>query len=395
MYDVKLRRLILRKLSVTNGIDNIGKYSNILKGSRLGLITNQTGVDKAFRTTIDILRGQYSLSALYSPEHGLRGCLEAGAAVGSYVDEPTGLPVYSLYCDNKRPSAQMLEDVDTLVFDIQDIGSRYYTFIYTMALSMECCAELGKTFAVLDRINPVGNATEGNIPEPAFRSFVGLYPIPVRHGMTVGELAGLMNNEYGIGARLEVVKAEGWKRDAFFNETDLHWINPTPNIPSPDAALLYAGTCLFEGTNISEGRGTTRPFELIGAPWIEPVDLAAEMNGLGLEGIYFRPAYFRPVYSKYRENVCGGVQLHIVDRMRLKPFQCGIRLLFKIREMYWEHFSWNPSEKDGGAFPIDLLAGTDRLRLARDSREAEALLEAWESDCAGFGKVREKYLLYD
>jgi len=386
----------MSRITVRNGVDNIDRYASLFEGKKLGLITNPTGTDKSFVSTIDILNERFRLKALYSPEHGIRGCLQAGDKVENDVDERTGLPVYSLYGRSKKPGADILRDIDVLVFDIQDIGSRYYTFIYTMALAMESCAENGKTFVVLDRVNPIGSAIEGNVLSRGFESFVGMYPIPVRYGMTVGELALLINGEFGIGADLEIVKIEGWKRDAYFDETDLCWINPTPNMPSVDTALLYCGTCLFEGTNVSEGRGTTRSFEMIGAPWLNPYTLAEEMNRKGLEGVLFRPVYFRPVFSKYEGAICGGVQLHITDRRTIRPFECGLQLLFQIQNMDRDKFSWLPPRKEGGCWFIDLLAGTDELRLAKpDSDNADRLLEKWREQCDAFSEVRNKYLLYD
>jgi uncharacterized protein YbbC (DUF1343 family) len=382
------------RLNVRNGIDNIDKYSHVFEGKRVGLVTNPTGTDKSLVSTIDILNRKCLLKALYSPEHGIRGHLQAGERVETYVDEMTGLPVYSLYGASKKPGAEMLDGIDILVFDIQDIGARYYTFISTMALCMESCAEQGKAFVVLDRLNPVGGAVEGNIPETRFRSFVGMCPVPVRHGLTIGELALLIKAENRLNVELEVVRAEGWKRDAYFDETDLHWINPTPNMPSPDAALLYIGTCLFEGTCLSEGRGTTRPFEIVGAPWLNPWALAERINRKGLEGIVFRPLYFSPVFSKYAGQVCGGVQLHVIDRRKIKPFACGVKLLMEIRRMGAEKFTWLPPAGEENRPFIDLLAGTDELRLSQPDNE-DRLLEKWSKQSDAFTEDRKKYLLYE
>jgi uncharacterized protein YbbC (DUF1343 family) len=385
----------MSRMTVRNGVDNIDRYVSLLEGKKLGLITNPTGTDKSLRSTIDILNREFRLNALYSPEHGIRGCIQAGNKVENDVDQWTGLPVYSLYGQSKKPGAEILKDIDVLIFDIQDIGSRYYTFIYTMALSMKSCAEYGKTFVILDRVNPIGNTMEGNVLGSGFESFVGMYPIPVRHGMTVGELALLINTEFGIGANLEIVKIEGWKRDAYYDETDLFWINPTPNMPSADTALLYCGTCLFEGTNVSEGRGTTRPFEMIGAPWLNPYTLAEEMNRKSLDGVLFRPVYFQPVFSKHEGAICGGVQLHVKDRRKIRPFECGLQLLFQIRNMDRDRFSWLSPLKEGGRWFIDLLAGTDELRLTKpDSDDADKLLKKWSGQCEAFSEVKKKYLLY-
>lgn len=384
----------MSKVFVKNGVDTIEKNSSLFEGKRLGLITNQTGVDKTFTSTIDIIGKHFNLTTLYSPEHGLNGNYPAGCWVDSYVDRLTGLPVFSLYGKSKKPSAEMLGGIDILIYDIQDIGSRYYTFIYTMAFAMESCAVNNKTFVVFDRINPVGGKTEGNILDSRFSSFVGLYPLPVRYGLTVGELAQLFNEEYKIGAHLEIVKVEGWNRDLEFNETDLFWINPTLNMNSPDSALLYCGTCLFEGTNLSEGRGTTKPFEMIGAPWIDSVKLADAMNRKGLKGIHFRPCTFKPDYSKYYNTVCEGVYLHVTDKEQINPFECGVLLLAEIRDMYRHDFLWNPPKRKNGNYFIDLLAGTDELRLSKDYYTVLRLIKQWDEDCRSFQATIDKYKLY-
>lgn len=385
---------MMEKLRVKNGIDRLDKYGSLFEGKRLGLVTNPTGVDRNLRSTVDILSKSFKLEALFSPEHGVRGNIQAGEAVSDYMDPETGIPVHSLYGENKKPSPELLDGVDSLVFDIQDIGSRYYTFTYTMAYCMEACAEAGKPFAVFDRINPVGGtAVEGNLLDPAFRSFVGRFPIAIRHGLTLGELAMLINSEFGIHCRLEVVRLEGWKREACFDDTDLPWVNPTPNMPSPETTFIYNGTCLFEGTNVSEGRGTTKPFEVIGAPWIDPYRLADRMNGMNLEGVLFRPAFFSPVFSKYSGEQCGGVQLHITDRHAFKPVECGVHLIYDIMDKYPDRFEWLKPEISGKHYFIDLLAGTDQLRK-RDSGAA-ALIGKWRHDSKAFTDLKKRYHLYD
>ncbi|MDI6618594.1 MAG: DUF1343 domain-containing protein [Clostridiales bacterium] len=381
------------KAAVNNGIDVIEKYSSIFEGKRLGLITGPTGLNKNLESTIDILNKRFDLCALYSPEHGIRGNLQAGASVGTYVDEFTGITVYSLYGKNKKPSPEMLRGIDVLVMDVQDIGSRYYTYLYTMAYCMQSCAENGKTFVVLDRVNPVGGVeVEGNVLDTEFSSFVGMYPITQRYGLTIGEMAELMNSEFKIGCDLEVVKIEGWSRELYFDGTDLLWVNPTPNMPSLDAALLYNGTCLFEGTNVSEGRGTTRPFEIIGAPWIDPYRLSDGMNSKKLGGVKFRPVYFEPTFSKHKGELCKGVQVHIIDKKTVRPVEIGIHMLYEIMDMDMGKFQWIPPFKEGGHYFIDNLAGTDEVRLRKC--EAVELVEKWSKESLKFEKIKEKYHMY-
>jgi uncharacterized protein YbbC (DUF1343 family) len=383
----------MKKAAVLNGIDVIEKYRHIFQGKRLGLITGPTGISRSFKSTIDILNESFCLKALYSPEHGIRGDLQAGAAVDTYRDERTGITVYSLYGENKKPKAEILKDIDVLVMDVQDIGSRYYTYLYTMAYSMESCAENDRTFVLLDRINPIGGeGVEGNILDTRFKSFVGMYPITPRYGLTIGEMACLMNNEFDIGCRLEIVRVEGWDRSMYFDDTDLCWLNPSPNIPSLDTAVLYNGTCLFEGTNISEGRGTTKPFEVIGAPWLDPYKLADIMNDKGLSGTVFRPVYFEPAFSKHKGVLCRGVQVHVIDKHNVKPLEIGIHLLYEIMDMDRTQFQWLPPFKDGGNYFIDHLAGTDEVRLRK--YEASELTQKWEEDSKKFLMVKSRYHIY-
>lgn len=381
------------KFIVKNGIDVIDKYSSLFENKRLGLITGPTGLNKNMESTINILQKDFDLRALYSPEHGIRGDLQAGASVDTYIDERTGITVYSLYGKNKKPPVEMIADIDVMVMDVQDVGSRYYTYLYTMAYSMQSCAENGKTFVVLDRVNPIGGVeVEGNVLDTRFSSFVGLYPVTQRYGLTIGEMARFMNSEFNINCHLEVVKIEGWQRELYFDETDLVWVNPTPNMPSIDTAVLYNGTCLFEGTNVSEGRGTTRPFEIIGAPWMDPYKLSDNMNGKELPGVIFRPLYFEPAFSKYKGELCRGVQVHITNRKAVRPVETGISLLYEIESMYSDKFQWlAPAQKDGQYF-IDHLAGTDEVRLGKyNDRE---LIEKWCRESMEFKKVKEKYHLY-
>jgi uncharacterized protein YbbC (DUF1343 family) len=369
--------------TVVNGVDRL-KHAPWLKGKRLGLVASPSGVTFDLRLTLDVLYENYHLTALYAPEHGARGEAEAGERVASYTDTRTGKPVYSLYGDTKKPTPEMLDNIDMLIMDVQDIGCRYYTFLSTLRLCMEACAENGKAFAVFDRPNPIGGLqVEGNLVQEGFISFVGCAAIPTRHGLTLGELATMMNEEYTIGCELYVLPTENWRRGMYADETGLLWVNPSPNMPCLDAAVLYPGTCLFEGTNISEGRGTTKPFETAGAPWLDGVKLADSLNKQNLDGVLFRPVYFKPAFSKHAGVLCGGVQAHITDKKAVKPVQVGLCLLETIKEQSGEKFEWLPF--------IDLLAGCD---LLQKENGFAAYRQLCETEAVGFMKKRERYFMY-
>jgi len=383
-------------MDVLNGIDRLQHEDFGLKGKRLGLISNPSGVSKSLVSTIDILKEHFNLKALFGPEHGVRGDIEAGDKVDTYTDKRTGLPVYSIYGKNdekgegeNRPAAAMLEDVDLLLIDIQDVGCRFYTFESSMFNSMEVCAKTGKTFVVLDRINPInGSDVEGNILDTAFKSFIGIGPVPNRHGLTMGELAQYYNKECNIGCDLKVIPLSGWKREMYGDEAGFLWVNPSPNVPSLDVATLYPGTCLFEGTNLSEGRGTTRPFEMIGAPWLDAEALAETMNAQRHPGLIFRPAGFLPSFSKHQGELCRGVQLHIMDRRKVRPVFAALSLLEAARAQNEEKFSWK--QWPDGHYSIDLLAGTDILRKG----SVEEYLELCKKGAQEFVEKRRPYLLY-
>src|SRR5690606_8500790 len=299
--------------TVLNGVDRLDEFAHLFRGKRLGLITGPTGLNRKLRATIEVLHEKFHLVALFSPEHGVRGDQAAGAWVDTYKDPLTGVPVYSLYrSDSKRLTAEMLDQVDMIIYDIQDIGVRYYTYIYTMLYALEDCAAAGKPFVVLDRVNPLdGRTVEGNLIKDGYHSFVGNYKLPIRYGLTVGELAIMAEDQMGWNGDLTVIPCAGWHREMQFPHTGNVWVPPSINIPRFETALLYAGTCLLEGTNVSEGRGTTAPFEMIGAPYIDAEQLANEMNDQQLPGILFRPVYYKPTTSKYAGELCQGVQLHI------------------------------------------------------------------------------------
>ncbi|HHU55419.1 MAG TPA: DUF1343 domain-containing protein [Acholeplasmataceae bacterium] len=374
------------KNKVLLGIDRIDEYLDYFEGKRVGLITNPTGINSNYESTIDILFEKVNLVALFAPEHGIRGDLQAGQTLGSYVDDITGLTVYSLYGTTKKPTKAMMDKLDVLCIDIQDAGARFYTYIYTMAYAMEACNEYDKEFVVFDRPNPAGGSLyEGNILDLEYRSFIGYYPLIQRHGMTIGELAQLFNKEYDIDCKLKVIPMKNWERDMYFDDTGLGWVIPSPNFPTVNTALVYPGTCLFEGTNLSEGRGTTIPFEVIGAPWVNGHEWAEELNNLNLPGVKFRPAYFTPTFSKYQGRLCSGVQVHVTDRDTFMPVKTAFAMLDVIRDLYPNEISFNSS--------MNLLNGSNFLR--DDLYSLEEQFELIDKDTEEFGKIRSKYLIYE
>jgi uncharacterized protein YbbC (DUF1343 family) len=378
---------------IFQGIDCIERYAHLFVGKRVGLITAPTGVDLNFVSTIQIFHEKFNLVALFSPEHGVRGDLAAGALVDTCMDPITGVPVYSLYRkDSKRLTKEMLDEVDIIVYDIQDVGTRYYTFLYTMLYALEDCAKAGKEFVVLDRINPMDGVTvEGNVLKSGFESFVGNYPLSVRYGMTPGEVAMMANDEQGWHAKLHVVRCEGWDRNMLFPDTGRSWVMPSIGIPRFETALLYPGTCIIEGTNLSEGRGTTVPFEVIGAPFIEAQQLADEMNGKKLPGVVFRPVYFKPSFSKFQGEQCAGVQIHVLDNRVVRPIDVGVTLMYTIQERY-EQFSFLPPLKEGSRPFIDLLGGGSHYRETQVN--VPSLLEQFREESREFAQRKLQYHLY-
>lgn len=377
-----------------NGIDCIQQHRQLFQGKRLGLITAPTGLNHNFESTIQLLHEQFNLVALYAPEHGVRGDKAAGEQVGHELDPLTGVPVYSLYRqDSKRLTEDMLEPIDMMVYDIQDVGVRYYTFIYTMLYALEDCARSGREFVVLDRANPLdGQTVEGNVLKPGYRSFVGDYPLAVRYGLTAGEVAVMANDQMKWNCRLTVVRCEGWNRSMSFPYTGRMWVHPSMGIPRYESALLYSGTCLFEGTNLSEGRGTTFPFEMIGAPYIQAEQLAAVMNAKRLPGVLFRPVYFNPTFSKHQGKLCQGVQLYITDAHAIRPVDVGVELLFAIKRLY-PGFAFLPPLKEGSRPFIDLLGGDKVYR--DDDVDVPALLEQFREESREFSRMKRDYHLYD
>ncbi|KRE86544.1 hypothetical protein ASG89_11095 [Paenibacillus sp. Soil766] len=378
---------------ILNGIDCIDKYAHLFTGKRVGLITAPTGLNKDFVSTIQIFHEKFNLVALFSPEHGVRGDLAAGALVDTYVDPQTGVPVYSLYRkDSKRLTQEMLDAVDIIVYDIQDVGTRYYTFLYTMLYALEDCARAGKEFVVLDRINPLDGVTvEGNVLQSGFESFVGNYPLSVRYGMTPGEVAMMANDEKGWQGKLHVIRCEGWDRNMLFPETGRPWIMPSIGIPRFETVVLYPGTCIIEGTNLSEGRGTTAPFEIIGAPFIDAHKLADEMNAKKLPGVVFRPVYFKPSFSKFQGEQCAGVQIHVLDNRAVRPIDIGVTLMYTIQNNY-EQFSFLPPLREGSRPFIDLLGGGSYYR--ETEVDVPALLEQFREESNAFARRKQQYHLY-
>ena len=373
-----------------------------LRDSRVGLIVHPASVNRKLEHAVDCFLNsrKIELKALFGPQHGIRGETQDNMVEWQgFRDKQTGLPVYSLYSNSRKPEPSMLKDIDVMVIDMQDIGSRYYTFIWTMELCMQACDEMNKSFVVLDRPNPLGGVlTEGPVLDMSYKSFVGQRPLPVRHGMTIGEIASYLKNEFYPSLDFHVIKMKGWKRKMWFDETGLPWVMPSPNIPTLDAAIVYPGMCLFEGTNLSEGRGTTRPFEIFGAPFIEPDKLAKELKSFKLYGVIFRPMYFQPTFQKHAGKLCGGAQIHVINREKFKPFKTGVAIIKAIHDLYPEYFQWKqpPYEYETEKMPIDILAGTDRLRKdIENGKSIEHMQEWWKEQCLEFQrKVRKRFLIY-
>lgn len=363
-----------------------------LRGKRVGLITNPTGVDRAGRPEIDLIarHPELKLVALLAPEHGIRGDAEAGVHIGDDVDRSTGVPVYSLYqSEDRGPTPEMLKEVDVLVYDLQEVGGRTWTYVSTMALSMQAAARKGIPFVVLDRPNPIGGEiVEGALLDPRFRSFVGMYPIPARHGMTVGELATLFNQRFGIGAELIVARVAGWRRAQWLDETGLPWVNPSPNLRSLAALTSYPGSVYFEGTNLSEGRGTDRPFEQIGAPWLDAPRVAEAMNALRLPGVRFEAGTMRvaPAAGKFPGETIPAIRFVVTDREAYRPVRASLLLIGEIHRRHPRDFAWTRT--------IDRLTGSDRVRRAVEDGSLPALLEAWDREAAEFAESRKPFLLY-
>jgi uncharacterized protein YbbC (DUF1343 family) len=372
----------------------------LLKGRTIGLVSNPASVDARLRHVTERAEGAgVRIGALFGPQHGFRSDVQDNMIESPHAkDARRRVPVYSLYSETREPTPAMLAGLDALVIDLQEVGTRIYTYIYTTAYCLMAARKAGLPVVVCDRPNPIGGlAVEGPVVEAGFESFVGLYPIPMRHGMTLGELARLFNDHFGIGAKLEVVPMQGWTRGQFADETGLPWVLPSPNLPTLDSATVYPGTVLIEGTSISEGRGTTRPFELVGAPWVDPEALAADLNQRGLPGVHFRPARFEPTFHKHAGVGCGGCQIHVTDRVAFRPVETGVTVIEAIRAMGPGAFAWKepPYEYELVKPPIDMLYGSAALRLGLESgARAQDLARGWTAALQPFMETRAKFLQY-
>ncbi len=372
--------------AVRSGADRLLEppYRDWIRGQRLGIVTNHTGIRRDFEPLFRRLEREpeMQVTALFAPEHGFAGQAQAGDEVESTRS------VFSLYGAQRAPTPEMLEQVDLLIYDIQDVGTRFYTYISTLYECLRAAAQAGVPVLVLDRPNPLGGVrVEGPVLEPGMESFVGIFRLPIRYGLTVGELAELFDREAQLGADLRVVPLQGWSRDRWFDQTGLPWLAPSPNMPTLETAVVYPGFCLIEGTNLSEGRGTTRPFQLVGAPWLEAEALAGRLNGLGLAGVHFRPQPFTPTFSKYAGEDCRGVQVHVVDRERFRPVEAAVHFLVQARRLHPDRLEL----RDG----FDRLAGNGWMRrqiLA--GRPAEEIIARWAEPLAAFAAVRQTYLRY-
>ncbi len=377
------------------------RHRHRLRGKRIGVVVHPASLDRHRRHALERFAStsDLRLTAIFGPQHGLRGETQDNMIEWEgWRDPKLGIPIFSLYGATRMPTPEMLAEVDVLILDLQDVGARVYTYIWTMALCMMAVARDDREMIVLDRPNPIGGVqVEGPVLQKGFESFVGMFPIPLRHGMTIGELARLFNEAFGIGCRLQVIPMEGWQRDLWYDQTNLLWVLPSPNMPTLETATVYPGMVLVEGTQLSEGRGTTRPFELIGAPFIDSDRLVVELRAEKLPGVFFRPCYFQPTFHKHAGQLCGGVQVHVLERTRFKPVLTAVALLKAIHRLYPEHFQWRPPpyEYVFDRLPFDILAGTDHLRQQiMEDRPLREIEDSWRADLESFCKLRRAYLMY-
>jgi uncharacterized protein YbbC (DUF1343 family) len=378
------------------------KWPQKLRDTRVGLLVHPASVNRRFKHAVSLFikSKQFELKILFGPQHGIRGETQDNMLEWKgFRDATTKLPVFSLYSHTRKPEPAMLKYIDVLVIDLQDIGSRYYTFIWTIELCMRACLEMKKSIVLLDRPNPIGgHIIEGPVLDTAYTSFVGQRPLPVRHGMTIGEIGNYLWNEFYPSLDFHVITLQGWERRMWFNDTGLPWIMPSPNMPILDTAIVYPGMCLLEGTNLSEGRGTTRPFEIFGAPFIESEILVSHLNQFRLPSVIFRPMYFQPTFQKHAGKLCGGAQIHVLNKEKFKPFKTGVAILKTIYDLFPEHFEWKqpPYEYETEKLPIDILAGTDRLRKnIENSEKLDRMADCWQEQCLQFNKLfRKRYLIY-
>lgn len=378
---------------VRPGIDKLDEYLYLFKDKKVGLITNPTGINSNFISSIDLFYEKTNLQAMFSCEHGVRANNQAGQKFQTYIDEKTNVVVHSLYGKSKKPSKEMMDSIDIIACDILDVGSRFYTFIYTLAYMMMACKEYNKPIVVFDRPNPCNASTvEGTMLDIKYRSFIGYFPIVQRHGMTIGEIAKLFNEEYGIGCDLTVITMDGYNREMYYEDTGMLWVMPSPNFPTVETSITYNSTCIFEGTNIEEGRGTTAPFQLVGAPFIDPYKYADALNSLNLPAVYFRPAYFRPTFSKYPNIDCAGVEVHVLDRKKYEAVKVGFAMLQIIRDLYPNEFEVTPPYKEGMHTMLAFnIANED---IINNKMSLEDQFKLIEKDTEIFKNIRNKYLLY-
>lgn len=388
-------------MPVRPGIEALlGRVKDPLRSAALGLVAHPASVTTDLRPTVDVLlEAGFGLRALFGPQHGARGEKQDNMIEsGHYTDAVTGLPVHSLYSEVRKPTPAMLEGLDAVLFDLQDVGVRVYTFVWTMALAMEACAEAGVAFVVLDRPNPVGGVIrEGPVLRDGYESFVGLHPVPLRHGLTCGELARWLNEERGIGCELRVVECRGWERAMRWRDTGMPWILPSPNLPTPDSATVYPGMVLLEGTNLSEGRGTTKPFELFGAPWLDAREVVRKASGEIGPGAVLRPCSFQPTFQKHAGRVCQGAQIHVTDADAFRPVRAAVAILRACSMVGGEAFAWRepPYEYEEELAPIDILWGHDGLRTGIDAgASVDGVLEGVAEELDRFDGGVEPYLLY-
>ncbi|MHA7581174.1 exo-beta-N-acetylmuramidase NamZ family protein [Paenibacillus vandeheii] len=369
-----------------------------LTDARIGLMTNPTGITSDFISTVDVCAGlaNTQLTALYACEHGLDGELQAGVRFGDTMHSRLGIPVFSLYGEHKKPTPAMLVGVDTVLYDIQDVGVRYYTYASTLFHMMQACAEAGKRLLVLDRPNPLGgDVVEGGVLSAGYESLVGAWRVPIRTGLTVGELALLVNSEMEVPCELDVIAMEGWRRSMEFTDCNLPWMLPSPNMPTLDSVRVYAGTCLFEGTNVSEGRGTTRPFEWIGAPWVDGERLAERFRDYHLEGLHVHPVYMSPTFSKHAGELCGGVRIFVTDSSTFQAVDTGLILLHELASLYSEQFQWLEPPQSGSRYFIDLLTGGREVReIIHDRERVIGLIKSWKFQAEEWKERRKPFLLY-
>lgn len=375
--------------------------SSRLDGLRVGVLANPASIDHEWRHLVDRLAksNRSKLAAIFGPQHGFRSDLQDNMVETPHAkDARRNIPIYSLYSETREPTKAMFDGLDVLVVDLQDVGARIYTFIYTLANCLRAASRYGLPVIVCDRPNPIGGiAIEGPTLEPGYESFVGQFRMPMRHGMTIAELARFFNEQHAIGANLEVVPMQGWSRDMYFDATDVPWVMPSPNMPTLDTAIVYPGTVLFEGTKLSEGRGTTRPFELIGAPWLDGDQLAERLNRIGLGGVHFRGAVFEPTFQKHAKQTCGGVQMHVTDRTSFRSVKSGIALLRECFAMAPDQPIWRdpPYEYEHDKMPIDILAGSPMLRHQIEQQTPLAeIVASWRPGETEFADIRKPYLLY-